>query len=221
MNFLAHCLIAAHARPPDDPASAGLIAGGILGDFVKGPVPQAWPASLQAGIRLHRRIDAHSNGAVGVKKSCNRFPAQLRRLAPVFVDIIADHCLALDWPARHDEPLKVFSQRCYSTLPPHAHRLDRRAGRYLDWLVEEDLLARYQHSAAMDRGLLGVTRRLRHEHLNEALLDFVAVALPELQDDFRDYFPELLHHGREWAERHLPNSEPDEYPRPEVRESQT
>lgn len=203
MNFLAHCLIAARARPRDDPASAGLIAGGVLGDFVKGPVPATWPKPLQAGIRLHRRIDAHSNGTPGIKQSCNRFPQDLRRLAPVFVDIIADHCLALDWPAHHDQPLGVFSQRCYATLHPHTQRLDPSARRYLNWLVEEDLLARYQASAVMERGLRSVTRRLRREHLNDALLDFVTAALPDLQGDFRGYFPELLDHGRGWAETHL------------------
>ena len=203
MNFLAHCLIADRARPADDPVGDGLIAGGVLGDFIKGPVPDRWPLPLQTGIRLHRRIDAYSNGAAGVRTSCNRFPAELRRLAPVFVDIIADHCLAVDWPARHDEPLCEFSQRCYATLRPHRHRLDQRARRYLDWLVEEDLLTGYQGSTAMQRGLLSVTRRLDREHLNGHLLDFVAVVLPDLQSDFQNYFPDLLAHGREWTAGHL------------------
>ncbi len=202
MNFLAHCLIAARAQPPDDPTSPGLIAGGLLGDFVKGPVPETWPAPLRTGIGLHRRIDAYSNGAGGVRKSCNRFPPELRRLAPVFVDIIADHCLAVDWPAWHDEPLKDFSQRCYATLQPHTHRFGRRVRRYLDWLVAEDLLAHYQTTEAMERGLRSVTRRLHREHLNGALVDFSAAALPELHGDFRGYFPQLLEHGREWTERH-------------------
>ena len=199
MNFLAHCLIAARANPGNETMAAGLIAGAILGDFVKGPVPERWPAPLQAGIRLHRRIDAFSNGSGGVRRSCNRFPADLRRLAPVFVDIVADHCLATDWPAFHDEPLETFSRRCYTTLEPHAHRLDSPGRRYLDWLVKEDLMARYRSGAAMERGLLSVTRRLDREHLNDALLEFVAGYLPDLHDDFRGYFPELLAHGREWT----------------------
>ena len=203
MNFLAHCLIAARALPANETLSAGLVAGGVLGDFIKGRVPERWPPPLQAGIRLHRRIDAYSNGAPGVRTSCNRFPAGLRRLAPVFVDIVADHCLALDWSARHDEPLEDFSQRCYATLRPHAHRLDRRARRYLDWLMEEDLLTRYQDPEAMERGLLSVTRRLDREQLNDALLDFVTAALPQLKVDFQGYFPELLAHGRAWATSHL------------------
>ncbi len=204
MNFLAHCLIAARVCPGDPGMHSGLVAGAVLGDLVKGTIPSDWPEPLQAGIRLHRRIDAYSNGLAGVRASCNRFPPELRRLAPVFVDIIADHCLAIDWRQRHDEPLEEFSQRCYATLTPHAHRLEGAARHYLRWLVEEDLLASYKGGEAMQRGLLSVTRRLRREHLNEPLLEFVSGALPEFKVDFHAYFPHLVAHGREWAATNLP-----------------
>ena len=202
VNFLAHSLIAARANPDAELLTDGLIAGGILGDLVKGTVPENWPVALQLGVRLHRRIDAHSNGAAGVRASCNRFPTDLRRLAPVFVDIVADHCLALAWRDCHDEPLQEFSQRCYATAAPHAHRLDARGQRYLHWIIEEDLLAGYRSVEVMQGGLLSVTRRLGREHLNPALLTFVADALPELNADFLGYFPELLAHGRDWAATH-------------------
>jgi len=200
LNFLAHCVIAARANPGDEEFAEGLVAGAILGDFVKGPVPERWPASLQAGIRLHRRIDAYSNQLAGIRGSCNRFPPELRRLAPVFVDIIADHCLALDWPALHPEHgLEAFSRHCYATLEPHRERLARPGRRYLDWMIGEDLLAQYRYKDAMQRGLESVTRRLGREHLNDALTEFVEASLPHLQADFRGYYPELLAHGRAWA----------------------
>jgi len=222
MNFLAHCLIAARvpvgnasSRPNDwrtkakgtpnghESLSVGLIAGGVLGDFIKGPIPPQLPAPLRAGVRLHRRIDAYSNQLAGVRQSCGRFPKNLRRLAPVFVDIIADHCLALDWQMWHGGPLEEFSQRCYAALTPHAHYLDDRSRRYLNWLIEEDLLASYRTSSSMERGLKSVTRQLRREHLNSAVLEFVAEALPELRADFRAYFPQLLEHGRDWIESRI------------------
>ena len=203
MNFLAHCLIADRANRSDEAMGAGLVAGAVLGDFVKGPVPEHWPVPLQAGIRLHRRIDAFSNGAAGVRASCNRFPANLRRLAPIFVDIVADHCLALDWPRFHGEPLGAFSRRCLATLEPHAHRLDPRGRRYLRWMAEEDLLARYRYNQAMQRGLLSITRRLGREQLDGEVLEFVAGGLPELREDFRGYFPEMLAHGREWVAKQV------------------
>ena len=46
-----------------DALRSGLLAGAILADFGKGPIDSKWPLELQAGIRLHRRIDAFTNPA--------------------------------------------------------------------------------------------------------------------------------------------------------------
>ena len=205
MNFLAHCLIAEKAGGGQAVLTGGLIAGGLVGDFIKGPIPEAWPAPLSDGVRLHRRIDAYSNSAPGIRRSLGRFPEELRRLAPIFVDVIADHCLALDWPRHHDEALTVFSTRCYALAEAEAHRLDRHGRRYLQWVVDEDLLAAYRAYPVMERGLMGVTRRLGREQVNPRLLEFVAAELPRLRDDFESYFPALVEHGRHWVRDRSPS----------------
>ena len=181
----------------------GLVAGGLLGDFIKGPVPSAWPNALQLGVRLHRRIDAYSNAAPGIKRSCNRFPPELRRFAPIFVDIIADHCLALDWADHHPTELPAFSARCYALAAAEAQRLHGDGRRYLNWLIERDLMSGYRDYEVMERGLKSVTRRLARQHLDASLLDFVAGALPSLREDFQDYFPLLAAHGRGYVEECL------------------
>lgn len=178
----------------------GLVAGGLLGDLIKGPVPCAWPGALQLGVRLHRRIDAYSNAAPGIKRSCNRFPPKLRRLAPIFVDIIADHCLALDWADHHQESLPAFSARCYGMAAAEAHRLDENGRRYLNWVIDKDLMAGYRNYEVMERGLRSVTRRLAFQHLNASLLDFVADELPRLKKHFQGYFPLLVAHGRSYVQ---------------------
>ena len=178
----------------------GLVAGGLLGDFIKGPVPCAWPGALQLGVRLHRRIDAFSNAAPGIKRSCNRFPPKLRRLAPIFVDIIADHCLALDWADHHHEALPAFSARCYGLAAAEAHRLDENGRRYLNWVIDQDLMAGYRNYDLMERGLRSVTRRLALQHLDASLLDFVAGELPRLREHFQGYFPALVEHGRGYVQ---------------------
>ena len=178
----------------------GLVAGGLIGDFIKGPVPCAWPDLLQLGVRLHRRIDAYSNAASGIKRSCDRFPPKLRRLAPIFVDIIADHCLALDWADHHHEALPAFSARCYGLAAAEAHRLDENGRRYLNWVIDQDLMAGYRNYDLMERGLRSVTRRLALQHLDASLLDFVAGELPRLREHFRGYFPSLVEHGRGYVQ---------------------
>ncbi len=200
MNFLAHCLIAARAGAlqPAPEAIGGLVAGGFLGDFLKGPVAASLPADLAAGVRLHRRIDAYSNGHEVIRRSCNRFPAQLRRLAPVFVDIIADHVLATEWGRHHDVPLPAFTHETYAhiaaiegELPPHGQRFFR-------YMADTDLLARYESWEVAHEALRSITRRLDRQSLDPLLEEHVPGLLEALREDFSSYFPDLCAHARDW-----------------------
>ena len=185
---------------PTTELTDGLVAGGLLGDFIKGSVPSAWPDPLQLGVRLHRRIDAFSNAAPEIRRGCNHFPPELRRFAPIFMDIIADHCLALDWADHLQEALPAFSSRCYDLAAAEAHRLDSAGRRYLNWLIDRDLMAGYRDYDVMERGLLSVTRRLARQHLDASLLDFVAGELSHLREHFQGYFPLLVAHGRGYVQ---------------------
>ena len=55
MNFLAHCALADDAADSswqcNEQERQGLLAGAVLGDFVKGTIPAYWPLALQAGIK--------------------------------------------------------------------------------------------------------------------------------------------------------------------------
>jgi acyl carrier protein phosphodiesterase len=195
VNFLAHCLIAAQSTDPEEP---DLVAGGFLGDFVKGPIGPELPPGLALGVRLHRRIDAFSNRHPAIQGSCNRFAGPLRRLAPVLVDIIADHCLAKHWEQFSNEPIAAFTARTYDGIASHERWLPDHGHRFLSYMRDEDLLAGYARFEAMHRALCSVTRRLDREHLNADMLSATEANLPGLEADFLGYFPELVAHARQW-----------------------
>ena len=112
MNFLAHCALAndaADRMQADLTLRQGLLAGGVIGDFVKGPVLPAWPQALQNGVRLHRKIDALSNQDPAIHQLSRAFPSTLRRFAPIFLDLIADHALAQDWSRHYPSTTQSFS----------------------------------------------------------------------------------------------------------------
>lgn len=196
MNFLAHCLIGAKASTCKAPE---LIAGGFLGDFIKGPVPADLPADLALGVRLHRRVDAYSNQHPDIRASCNRFPAPLRRMAPIFVDIVADHCLARAWGTFSNEPIDEFAQRVHSHIAAHHRWLPERGARFFRYMSSANLLAGYRQVEVMHEGLRSVTRRLDHQHLDDDLTATVTNELTRLEADFFRYFPDLVTHARDWV----------------------
>ena len=190
MNFLAHCLL---GHP--DPA---LVAGGFIGDFVKGPLPSHLPAPLSAGIRLHRRIDAVSNTLPGMARSVSRLHPALRRVAPPLVDVVADHCLAKAWAQHGIGDLADFAASAYAAIEGFQRHLPAAGRRFFQHMRDIDLLTRYQHPETARRGMLHILERLRQSHLARHLDAVLGAALPALEDDFAGYFPALTRATEDW-----------------------
>ncbi len=94
MNYLAHAVLAG-----PDPL---LRLGGLMGDFVKGPLspaPAHLPERLTQGLRLHRAIDAYAETHPAFCTSRARVSAPRRRVAGIMVDMFYDHFLARGWAA--------------------------------------------------------------------------------------------------------------------------
>lgn len=148
MNFLAHALLAG-----DDPA---LVVGGVVGDWIKGPLPGSLPPNLARGVALHRAIDSHAETRPAFRRSRARVSAPRRRYAGVLVNIFYDHLLADDWEARHHLPFAEFRYGVYreisarlTDLPEHAH-LGLQLMATQDWF----------HSYARIQGIANVLQRM-------------------------------------------------------------
>ncbi len=198
MNYLAHCLIGELAGTEADLAP-GLIAGGFLGDFVKGPVPEDMPWPLALGVRLHRRVDAYSNRHPVIRRSTDRFAPELRRIAPILVDILCDHLLARSWDEFHQQALMDFTARVYRQVDEHGQWLPLHGRRFLDYAKERDLLRSYTDWTATAAAMRSITRRLRRSELDPLLERTVPPLLPDLETDFRDYFPDIIRHAANWT----------------------
>jgi acyl carrier protein phosphodiesterase len=196
MNFLAHCLIADRAANGDEE----IIAGGVIGEFVKGPVPATWPEGLAAGVRLHRRVDAYSNQLASLKVSANRFASSVRRFAPIYVDVIADHCLARQWDTYAQEPVQAFAQRCYRAIDEHSALIEGPHTDFLTWMVREDLLSSYDRWTSVERALRSISRRLKREELTAPVIDTTLLHLADFEEDFSVYFPDLVAHATSWVD---------------------
>ncbi|MGR5175881.1 ACP phosphodiesterase [Vibrio parahaemolyticus] len=100
MNFLAHLHIADHCQSS--------LLGNLLGDFVKGDPNKLYSPGVANGILLHRFVDSFTDNHEIMKACKQRFDPQLRRFAPIAMDMFWDHCLAKRWSDYHGEPLSQF-----------------------------------------------------------------------------------------------------------------
>ena len=177
----------------------GLLAGAIIGDFHKGRVNQAWPRELVAGITLHRRIDALSNKSESVKPTSSFYPKELRRFAPIYFDILADHFLANNWAGWSKGALKDLTSDSYHALNNFGAYIPKRNKEFVSFMRKKDLLAGYQHWGNIELATSGVMRRLGRPELSDPSIQSMSSALKKCEFSFRSCLNEMVDHTANWT----------------------
>lgn len=188
MNYLAHLHLGG-----DAPAE---LLGSLYGDFVKGPLAGQWPAAIEAGIALHRRIDAFTDSHPLQAQARARFPAQRRRVAGIFLDLFFDHCLARDWQQYSDQPLQRFTSRVYAVLAAEA-QLPGNLQHIAPRMAAQDWLGSYRDFEVLEQVIAGMSRRLSRPGLLDGGLDDLRSLYEPLSDDFSAFYPALMRFARE------------------------
>ncbi len=124
MNYLAHLLLSGNDLDRQ--------VGGLLGDFVKGPLQGDYPDKIEQGIQLHRRIDTLTAQLPQIAQLYTLFEKPWRRYAGIIVDIAFDHVLAKRWQHYHDLPLSEYCYNFYRHLDWHRQCLPTGARLFND-----------------------------------------------------------------------------------------
>lgn len=194
MNHLAHFTLA-HPEP-------GLIVGAFLGDFVKGRLTGDRPAAVERGIRLHRAIDAFTDGHEIVRHSARRFDPAFRRYAPILIDLVFDHFLARSWHEHSERGLGEFSDDVFETVLAARSMLPEDAAITADRMSEARSLERYANTAFLQRSFVHVGERLQRDNpMKDAYTEFERLEA-ELSDDFELFFPALIAFSQHWQQTH-------------------
>ncbi len=135
MNFLAHAFLA--GGHPE------LVVGGVIGDWIKGPLPGTLPDDLARGVALHRAIDSFAETHPAFCASRTRVSPARRRYAGVLVDIFYDHLLALNWAIHHEQPLEDFSASVYDQIARRMPQIPETAHRAMTFMAAEDWFVSY------------------------------------------------------------------------------
>lgn len=195
MNFLAHAVLAGDAEADR--------VGGLMGDFVKGPLPAGLPPALASGVALHRAIDGFADRHPAFIASRARVSPARRRVGGVLVDLFYDHLLARDWDDYCPEPLDTYAARLYAALDAHAARLPEKAREIAGLMRRNDWLGSYRDVAAVGRVIdrMAVYRLSRANPLGGGIEEFIADPAG-FEADFRAFLPDALAFAARWrAER--------------------
>lgn len=194
MNFLAHALLAGDDAPDR--------VGGVLGDFVKGPLPAGLPPDLAAGVALHRAIDSFADRHPAFIASRARISPLRRRVGGVLVDLFYDHLLARDWREHGPGALDDYTATLYQALDALGDAFPERAREVAFRMRENDWLASYRQVEAVGRAIdrMAVYRLRRANPLAGGIDEFLNDPAG-FASDFRRFFPDALRFAREWRQR--------------------
>ncbi len=184
MNFLAHF----HLAWPDE----GLVAGGLEGDYVKGPLRGALPPELERGIKLHRAIDAYTDGHPLIQQLRRDLPPGIRRYAGILIDLSFDHYLSVHWSNFSDMPLADFNSEVYRTLTAHEPVLSKSAGRMVTVLVEHDVLNLYLQWETVLATATRIGQRFKHQNPFLDIDRKLSPAKDLMEHTFLNFYPQLL-----------------------------
>ena len=188
MNYLAHCYFSE--------ASQKSLLGNLMGDFVKGKAQVYHDPEISQGIALHRAKYTDSHPVV--KRSKSRITVIRRRFSGIMVDVFYDHFLARNWVMYSDADFENQVSNWYRQLnlamainPPD------RLLTVIKLMSAEDWLGSYINTDAISKTIDRISRRIRFPNTMHGggveLLDNYA----SLENDFNEFFPELIHYVEE------------------------
>ena len=153
MNYLLHCLIS--------PECEQIRIGNLIGDFVKGPLPDPPPTAIVQGLRLHRRLDRFCEDNRCFQRSKQCLDPRFGRYRGIMVDLFYDHFTAIHWSRYHGQPLEQFADELYTNLQHHHDLLPPSFQAILPRMIERNWLVSYRHIDTIERALHSISQRLR------------------------------------------------------------
>lgn len=182
MNYLVHLYLAA-----PDPE---LMLGGLMGDFVKGPLNDRYPPGILSGLRLHRAIDRLAAGSPHCRASRHRLHPRFGHTRAVLVDIFYDHFLACHWQDFHPRPLLEFAADSYRLLDEYRTVLPTGLARITPHMSSNDWLTSYRDRKSVAIALERIAARLsRPTPLGQGAVELERCG-EELLEDFRGFMTE-------------------------------
>jgi acyl carrier protein phosphodiesterase len=164
LNFLGHLSLT--------PNLDEILIGNFIADAVKGNSYKNFPAAVQKGIVLHRKIDEFTDSHPSFRMSRNRLKVRHGKFSGVITDIFYDHFLAVNWEKIYSEKLESFVSRVYAFMQDYKGDLPEKFYFMLPRMIQHNWLVNYRKLEGVDRTLQGMARRTSFPSLmHEAVYD--------------------------------------------------
>ena len=165
--------------------------GGLLGDFVRGPLRGEYSAAIEVGIDAHRKLDVYVDRQPEMQRFVRCFDRPMRRYAGIVGDIVYDHLLSANWLRYYPQSLGEFCQVFYRDLSQHRTLLPRCAQKFLHLALKVKWLQSYSDYSNLPLILSRVGSCFEKPVALQDALPIFAKYRTEISSDFHRLYPRL------------------------------
>jgi len=190
MNWVAHVFL---SKP-----CVHFQLGNLIADFVKGRPWLGIHPSTEAGLRMHRTIDAFTDSHPIAQRSQQRLRDK-GYLRAVVIDLSYDHMLIKNW-SRYgsNSSARVFLDNFYNEAEQVLDDYPAEINQFVSSIIAADTLGRYAEVKGIQRGMRKVDFRLSERVLRREratdYFDDVVREYDNIEADFLEFFPSLQRH---------------------------
>ena len=155
MNILFHMYLS-----DDNPE---LLVGNFMGDFVKGPLGDAYPPPIRQGLMLHRKIDSFAQRDADFQTSRRRLSPDFGLYRGILVDLFYDHFLAKEWDSWSDIPFPDYLAWTRGIIEKHLAIMPPQLQEFVP-IIFNELLPSYKSIAGTEAALKRMSRRIKRSN---------------------------------------------------------
>jgi acyl carrier protein phosphodiesterase len=185
MNYLAHIFLSGNEQ--------SLQIGSFIADFVKGKQLYTYPADIQKGIILHRKIDTFTDQHPVVNQLMKVLQPSFGRYSPILLDMYFDYCLANSFQQYSpNKNLLRFSLQFYRYLIAHYSLLPERVKRFVFHFMITNRLYQYKSINGLHTSLKIMSVYKTNSIDPEKSIQFLINHEEVLFKEFHVFFTDLL-----------------------------
>lgn len=186
MNFLGHAFLSFDQD--------GVLAGNMMGDFVKGrKILDTFPEAVRQGILLHRKIDGFTDGHPAALKAGAIFRPDYGLYSKAFVDALMDHFLANDPVYFSDEKtLLDFTLSVYRRIDAFRAVYPKSFSGMLPYMTAQNWLYHYRSFKGLRQAFGGLVRRSAYLTTYEKAFELTVRHYYELNQLYYDFMDDML-----------------------------
>jgi acyl carrier protein phosphodiesterase len=188
MNHLAHLFLGG-----TDPE---VLMGNLSGDFVKGPLEGRYARKVEAGIRMHRAIDAFTDSHPAAGAFRRHIAVEWRHYARVIADILFDYFLASGWSRYSDQTLDAFLQSSFRRIDGVAEGMPEGLRRIYPRMRDGRWFKSYAEIDGIRAALFHTSKRMSRRPPLEEAVSFLQNDADILRRHFEEFFPAVIEFAR-------------------------